>query len=154
MPLFFFLLLLWFPGRNSRLKDHILHPEALLFEQVQPPLGVSHFESTQQARPQVAERLSDFRIQLPSTNFNDRLRQQIANIGGRLRCCTLLQSIRAIHRSSTTTLYCRVPWLCQAPRATHTAPCRQVPVPCIAYRPAFSSGIASLVLSVFAVPDR
>jgi hypothetical protein len=50
------------------------------FEQVQPSLDVCRFESTQQARPQVAERVSDFRIELPGTDFNDRLCQQIAQI--------------------------------------------------------------------------
>src|SRR5580693_7945801 len=74
------------------------------FEQVQPSLDVCHFESTQQARPQVAKRVSDFRIELPGTDFNDRLCQQITNIGGRLRCSELLQNIRAVYSSSATTL--------------------------------------------------
>jgi hypothetical protein len=51
-----------------------------------------------------SERVSDFRIELPGTDFNDRLCQQLTNIGGRLRCCELLQSIRVVHRSSATAL--------------------------------------------------
>ena len=86
------------------MQDHILHPYVMPFEQVQPSLDVCQFESTQQACPQVAERVGDFRIEPPGTDLNDRLCQQITNIGGRLRCCELLQSIRAVYCSTAAAL--------------------------------------------------
>src|SRR5438132_6736698 len=90
--------------RIVRLEDDILHLSVLPLERVQSSFGVGHLKSTQEARSQVAERVADFRIELSGTDFNDRLCQQVAQIGGALGRYKLFQTVRAVYRSPATSL--------------------------------------------------